>query len=147
MNLLASVTVGGDMNNTLLGIAAAVVMLGATAANAQDCGPMPQYAPQGQTFQSGRYELRTTQQWVQGNAYQVWVNGTCDYDRGGRGRGRWGRGGGRGGWQQRCSQGYYRTEYTAGHYETRQQWVWVGYGNGYHQAQPPPPQQYYPYGF
>lgn len=140
------------MNNTLLGIAAAVIMLGATAASAQDCGPQPQYAPQGQNFQSGRYELRTSQQWVQGSSYQVWVNGSCDYDRGGggRGRGRWGRGGGRGGgWQQqRCSQGYYQTQYTAGHYESRQQWVWVGYGNGYQPQQPQQQQQeYYPYGY
>lgn len=129
------------MNNALLGIAAAVVMLGATAAHAQDCGPRPRYAPQGQSFQTGRYELQTTQRWVQGSAYQVWVNGTCnDFS----GRGRRGRGGGG---RQQCTPGHYRTEYTAGHYETRQEWVWVGSQN---RVPPPPPRYnqnpYQPYG-
>lgn len=127
------------MNNTLLGIAVAAVVFGAQVASAQDCGPQPSYAPAGQNFQSGRYELQTVQQWVQGGQQQVWVEGTCQQGNGG-GRGRWGRGGGRG-WQ-RCSQGSYRTVYTAGHYETRQTWVWVAQ----QYAPPPPQQQYNPYG-
>ncbi len=124
------------MNNTLLGIAVAAVVFGAQVASAQDCGPQPSYAPAGQNFQSGRYELQTVQQWVPGGQQQVWVEGTCQQ---GGGRGRWGRGGGRQ-WQQRCTQGSYRTVYTAGHYETRQTWVWVA-----HQYAPPPPRQYNPY--
>lgn len=131
------------MNKTLLGMATVVVLMGATAAHAQDCGPQPNYAPMGQSFQTGHYELQSVQQWVPGGQQQVWVNGTCD-DRGrGRGRGRWGRGGGRGGgWNQQCTQGYYRTVYSAGHYVTQQQWVWVAYRS----PPPAPPRPQYGYG-
>ncbi|HEY1087203.1 MAG TPA: hypothetical protein VGE37_05885 [Archangium sp.] len=115
------------MTRSLLGLAAVVMVMGATearaddwgrrggyhpAAQAQDCGPMPNYAPRGRNFQQGRYELQTTQVWVPGQAQQVWVPGQCQQV----------------GWVQHCTQGYYRTVQTQGSYVTQQQWVWVDYG-------------------
>ena len=88
------------------------------------CGPRPTYAPAGATMASGRYELQNVQRWVPGQQQQVWVNGSCDERR--RGRGGW----------RRCTQGHYRTVWTPGRYETRQEWVWVAY------QQPRYPQQY-----
>ncbi|MBL8913980.1 MAG: hypothetical protein JNM17_24970 [Archangium sp.] len=137
------------MNNTLLGLMLAVVTVGAQVANAQDwndpynhgavpvqqqgqapCGPRPTYAPQGQTFNTGRYELQNVQRWVPGQQVQVWVPGQCTNN-----GGRWGRGN-RGRWNNsRCTQGYYTTQWTPGRYETRQEWVWVSVGN--------PPRPYY----
>ena len=83
--------------------------MGATVARADDCGPRPTYAPQGQSFQQGSYQLQTQQVWVPGVQQQVWVPGECRQHR------RW----------QRCTQGSYQTVVTQGHYENRQEWVWV----------------------
>lgn len=94
---------------------------------ARSCGPRPTYAPAGQTFNTGRYELQNVQRWVPGQQTQVWVPGQCSTRRHGRG----------GGWHhQRCTQGYYQSVWTPGRYETRQEWVWVSVGN-------PPPRPYY----
>jgi hypothetical protein len=71
------------------------------------CGPRP--APR---HQAGRWELRTTQQWVAGVSQQVWVDGTCRQHP-------------RHAWRQRCEPGRFVTVQTPGHHETRQQWVWV----------------------
>lgn len=95
-------------------------------AGVRGCGPRPAYAPQGQTFSQGRYELQTVQTWVPGTQQQVYVPGQCS----GRGHGHHGRGR----WQQRCTPGYYQTVATAGRYVTQQQWVWVA-----SYAPPPPP--------
>jgi hypothetical protein len=73
------------------------------------CGPQP--AP---LHAAGRWELRTTQQYVAGTTQQVWVAGQCH-------------GNPRKPWKQRCESGRYVTTTTPGHYETRQQWVWVAY--------------------
>ncbi|MBL8924367.1 MAG: hypothetical protein JNJ54_36295 [Myxococcaceae bacterium] len=73
------------------------------------CGARPE--PRGV---SGRWELRTTQQFVAGTTQQVWVAGQCF-------------GNSRKPWKQRCEPGRYVTTTTPGHYETRQQWVWVDY--------------------
>lgn len=92
------------------------------------CGPRPTYAPAGQTFNTGRYELQNVQRWVPGQQTQVWVAGQC-----------YGRRHGRGGWggrQQRCTPGHYETQWTPGRYETTQQWVWVSVGS------PPAPRPY-----
>jgi len=132
------------MNHTLLGLMLVAVTAGAQVARADwngygydnhdavpvqtqgghDCGPRPSYAPAGQTFQHGRYELQNVQTWVPGQQQQVWVEGQCTNN--GRGRGRHH-------WRTNCSPGYYRTVWTAGHYQTTQQWVWVSY-----QPQPRP---------
>ena len=71
------------------------------------CGPRP--APR---QNDGRWELQTTQQYVQGVTQQVWVAGQCH-------------GNPRKPWKQRCEQGQYVTTVTPGHYEARQEWVWV----------------------
>lgn len=63
----------------------------------------------------GRWEMRTTQQWVPGAVQQVWVPGQC-YGSPHRP------------WAQRCSQGQYVTQQLPGRYETVQQWVWVDSG-------------------
>lgn len=60
----------------------------------------------------GRWELRTTQQYVPGVTQQVWVAGQCY-------------GNPRKPWKQRCEQGRYVTTVTQGRYEARQEWVWV----------------------
>lgn len=143
------------MNKTLLGLMFAVVTVGAQVARADDwngdgvddayqyndsynhgavpvqqqgqpsCGPRPTYAPQGQTFNTGRYELQNVQRWVPGQQMQVWVPGQCYSNNRRNGRG--------GGWHNRnnnrCTQGYYTTQWTPGRYETRQEWVWVSAGN------------------
>lgn len=136
------------MNNTLLGLMLVAVTVGAQVARADDwngdgiddayqynhgavpvqqqqfgqpsCGPRPTYAPAGQTFNTGRYELQNVQRWVPGQQTQVWVPGQCNTRRYGRG-GRWN--------SQRCSPGHYQTVSTPGRYETRQEWVWVSVGN------------------
>ena len=72
------------------------------------CAPRP--APPRQN--DGRWELQTTQQYVQGVTQQVWVAGQCH-------------GNPRKPWKQRCEQGQYVTTVTPGHYEARQEWVWV----------------------
>lgn len=124
------------MNRTLLAVVVAAVTVGAQAARADDfdfddgyghrarpvdgrhdCGPRPTYAPQGQDFQGGRYELQTQQVWVPGGQQQVWVEGQCW----GGGRRHHRRGG------QRCTPGHFEVVSTPGHYETTQQWVWVAW--------------------
>lgn len=102
------------MNHTLIGLAVMVTVMGATVARAQDCGPQPQYAPAGQNWNSGSYQLQTTQVWVPGTTMQVWTQGNCRQLVGPFG-----------GYVQHCTPGYYRTVVTAGHYENRQNWVWV----------------------
>ena len=132
------------MNHTLLGLMLVAVTAGAQVARAdwngyddhdavpvqpqggRNCGPRPPYAPRGQTFQHGRYELQNVQTWVPDQQQQVWVEGQCSNS--GRGRGRHP-------WRTNCSPGYYRTMWTAGHYETTQQWVWV--------SSQPQPRPYY----
>lgn len=73
------------------------------------CGPRPVARSN-----DGRWELRTTQQYVAGVTTQTWVAGQCY-------------GNPRKPWKQRCEQGRYVTTTTPGHYETRQQWVWVAF--------------------
>ncbi|MFT3710620.1 MAG: hypothetical protein QM817_23595 [Archangium sp.] len=102
------------------------------------CGPRPTYAPQGQTFNNGHYELQNVQRWVPGQQQQVWVQGQCYSNNNGNGRG-WGRRHHRFGNNQQttCTQGYYRTVWSPGRYETTQQWVWVANtynNNGYYGA-------------
>ena len=126
------------MNRTLLAVLVAAVTVGAQVARADDfdgyghgarpvdgrpgCGPRPTYAPQGQDFQQGRYELQSQQVWVPGGQQQVWVEGQCW----GGGRRHHGRG------AQRCSPGHYEVVSTPGHYETSQQWVWVASPQQHH---------------
>jgi hypothetical protein len=114
MNKWGLGSVEAVMNHTILGLAVMVTVMGATVARADDCGPQPTYAPAGQNWNSGSYQLQTTQVWVPGTTQQVWQPGTCSQIRGPFG-----------GYIQRCSQGYYRTVVTAGYYENRQNWVWV----------------------
>lgn len=106
------------MNQTILGLAVMVAVMGATVARADDCGPRPTYAPQGQSWNHGQYQLQTTQVWVPGQEQQVWVPGSCRQF----------------GYIQHCTQGYYRSFVTAGRYENQQTWVWVAnsydYGRG-----------------
>lgn len=95
------------MNRTLLALAVMVAALGATAARADDfhsCGPQPSYAPVGQSWNQGQYQVQTTQVWVPGTVQQVWVPGECRQ----HGRGRHFR-------FQRCSPGSYQTVTSAGH--------------------------------
>jgi hypothetical protein len=146
------------MYKTLLGLSLVAVTLGAQVSRADDwngdgwddhpavpvqqpqgqpghnCGPRPTYAPQGQTFNNGHYELQNVQRWVPGQQQQVWVPGQC-YGSGGW-RGRHHRFG-----NKMCTQGYYQTVWSPGRYETTQQWVWVSNGYNYQQ------QQYYGAGF
>lgn len=77
----------------------------------QPCGPQP--VP---VNNNGRWELRSTQQYVPGTTQQVYVAGQCFSGRHGR---------------QVCQPGRYVTTQTAGHYETKQSWVWVAYENRY----------------
>jgi len=77
----------------------------------QPCGPQPR-----PVNNNGRWEMRTTQQYVPGTTQQVYVAGQCRM--GYRGR-------------QFCEPGRYVTTQTAGHYETQQSWVWVAYENRY----------------
>lgn len=56
----------------------------------------------------GRYELRTTQRWVEGHYQNVWVPGSCF-----------------GHVVQVCSPGFYRQDWVPGRYVTEQQWVFV----------------------
>jgi hypothetical protein len=136
------------MNRTFLAVVVAAVAVGAQVARADDfdgdgfddgyqhraepagggrhCGPRPSYAPQGSSFQQGRYELQTSQVWVPGSQQQVWVQGDC-YARGGGRRHHWRR--------QFCTPGHYEYVTTPGHYETSQQWVWVPYQQQYQQPQ------------
>lgn len=107
------------MNRTLLGLAVVAVVVGATVARAddddhEDCGPMPTYAPRGQSYNQGQYQLQTTQVWVPGQQQQVWVPGQCHH------RGPF----------QLCTQGYYQTVVTEGRYESQQHWVWVANSYG-----------------
>lgn len=128
-----------SMNSNLMGLMLAVATLGAQVARADwnshgampvqppaPCGPRPTMAPNGQSFQQGRYELQNRQVWVPGQPQQVWVAGSCE------------QGGGYGGHHHRrwrsCQPGAWRTVYSEGHYETTQQWVWV--------ASVPPPNPY-----
>lgn len=104
------------MNHSILGLAVMVTVMGASVARADDCGPQPTYAPQGHNWNTGSYQLQTTQVWVPGQTQQVWTAGTCTQIRGPFG-----------GYIQSCSPGYYRTVVSAGHYENRQNWVWVAY--------------------
>ena len=97
------------MNRTLLALAVMAAALGATAARADDCDRQPDYAPQGQTWNQGSYQLQTQQVWVPGQQQQVWVPGNCL----------------RFMHHQRCGPGHYEWVSTPGHYETQQQWVWV----------------------
>lgn len=98
------------MNRTLLGLAMAATVLGATVARADDdCGPMPTYAPQGQSYNQGQYQLQSTQVWVPGEQHQVWVAGQC-YQHGPF---------------QACTEGYYQTVVTEGSYVSQDHWVWV----------------------
>ncbi len=108
------------MNRTLPGLAVMVAVMGATVARADDCGPQPTYAPRGEDWNQGQYQLQTTQVWVQGQVQEVYVPGLCH---------QWGH-------VQVCTPGTYETVATAGRYETRQDWVWVA--NVYQRA----PQQY-----
>jgi hypothetical protein len=140
------------MNKTLLGLVLTAVTVGAQVARADDwetgydeytgyvdpwgehpavpvqqghapCGPRPGYAPQGQTFQTGHYELQNVQRWVPGQQQQVWVPGQCfGKKRHGRHH-RWG--------ARVCTEGAYQTVWTPGRYETRQEWVWVASGTQY----------------
>jgi hypothetical protein len=77
----------------------------------QPCGPQPR-----PVNNNGRWEMRTTQQYVPGTTQQVYVAGQCRM--GYRGR-------------QVCEPGRYVTTQTAGHYETQQSWVWVAFENRY----------------
>lgn len=77
----------------------------------QPCGPQPR-----PVNNNGRWEMRTTQQYVPGTTQQVYVAGQCFVGRYGR---------------QVCQPGRYVTTQTAGHYETQQSWVWVAYENRY----------------
>lgn len=43
------------MNRTILGLAAMVTVMGATVVRADDCGPEPTYAPEGQGWNQGAY--------------------------------------------------------------------------------------------
>ncbi len=78
----------------------------------------------------GHYERRTTQHWVAGDSYQVWVPGRCEAAC--RGRPGW------------CSPGRYETRQSPGRYETAESWVWVpNYAPLPGQYAPPPPQYGY----
>ena len=108
------------MNRTILGLAMMAAVMGATVARADDCGPRPTYAPQGQSWNQGQYQLQTTQVWVPGQQTQVYVPGQC-YQRGPF---------------QMCSPGSYQTVVDQGHYVNEQTWVWVD------SSYQPRPQQY-----
>lgn len=71
------------------------------------CGPRP-----AAVSQHGRWELRTTQQYVPGAVQQVYVPGRCSYRH----------------HRQFCEAGRYVTQQLPGHYESRQEWVWVAQG-------------------
>ena len=98
------------MKRTLIGLAVMAAMVGATAARADDCDDdEPTYAPQGQSWNQGQYQLQTTQTWVPGQPQQIWVPGACRQY----------------GSFQQCAPGSYQMVATEGHYENRQTWVWV----------------------
>lgn len=63
---------------------------------------------------AGRWELRTSQQYVPGVPQQVWVEGRCVAHH-------------RHPWKQRCEPGRYVTVQSPGQYQTVQQWVWVDF--------------------
>lgn len=78
----------------------------------------PCHTPAPPPRSDGRWELRTTQQYVPGATTQVYVAGQC-YGHG---------------FRRVCEQGRYVTQQLPGHYETRQEWTFVAYGtyqNGY----------------
>lgn len=58
---------------------------------------------------AGRYELRDTQRWVDGQWNQVWVPGECAMTV----------------WGQQCGAGSYQNVWQDGHYVTVQERVWV----------------------
>lgn len=68
------------------------------------------YAPPARA--DGRWELRTSQQWVPGAMTQVYVAGSC-YGHG---------------FRRVCQPGRYVTQQLPGHYESRQEWVFIAYG-------------------
>lgn len=126
MNRSDGFTVKEAMNARILTLLA---VLAAPAAFAQyhgavavQSGPMPAVVQQpcGQqpapVNNNGRWEMRTTQQYVPGTTQQVYVAGRCFVGRHGR---------------QFCEPGRYVTTQTAGHYETQQSWVWVAFENRY----------------
>jgi hypothetical protein len=132
LNRRTPCAVEGRMNRTLMGMALAVAMVGATAARADDfreyhgavpaagargCATSPGYPQQPQQGY-GRYEWQTVQRWVPAQTAQVWVEGRCVTKRHGR-RGRFE--------HTRCLPGRYETVTTPGRYETTQDWVWVAY--------------------
>jgi hypothetical protein len=86
----------------------AVIEVGVGVGVRPPCGPRPAPA------QGGQWELRTTQQYVQGPVQQVYVPGQC-YRRGHR---------------RFCEAGRYVSQQLPGHYESRQEWVWVAFYNG-----------------
>ncbi len=102
------------MNKTLLGLLLAASTMSATAARADwdHGGREPSRREMRRGDRHGRYEPRSVQVWVPGQAQQVWEPGRCWRS--------WG--------PPRCAPGSYRTIATPGHYETRTDWVWVSHG-------------------
>ncbi|HEY8211177.1 MAG TPA: hypothetical protein VIG99_27020 [Myxococcaceae bacterium] len=73
---------------------------------------------------TGRYELRTTQRFVQAQYQQVWVPEQCSLRERQRG---W--------WRQAanvCVPAHYDQRLVPAHYESAQQWVWVSFGGHGH---------------
>jgi hypothetical protein len=76
-------------------------------------GPSCHHAPAPAPRPDGRYELRTTQRWVQGYEERVWVPETCYTKEKRHSR------------RTVCRGGYYETRQVAGYYEPVEEWVWV----------------------
>jgi hypothetical protein len=76
-------------------------------------GPGCHHAPAPAPRPNGRYELRTTQRWVQGYEERVWVPETCRTKEKRHSR------------RTVCRGGYYDTRQVAGYYEPVEEWVWV----------------------
>jgi hypothetical protein len=76
-------------------------------------GPGCHHAPAPAPRPNGRYELRTTQRWVQGYEERVWVPEVCHTKEKRHSR------------KTVCRGGYYDTRHVAGYYEPVEEWVWV----------------------
>lgn len=83
---------------------------GSSHVHGSSCQHAPQPPPSSQA--SGRYEVRTVQQWVEGRWVRDYVPETC-VSKGRRGR------------KMKCRGAHYVDRWVPGYYDNVQQWVWV----------------------
>jgi len=118
-----------DLKHSLLALAASAALIAPAVAFADHddndgrerwsehrhtsaCHHAPMPAPPPGSVRSGRYEIRTVQNWVGGRWVRDWVPQSCVQRRHGK---------------VKCRDGYYVDRWLPGHYEQVEKWVWVPY--------------------